>query len=384
LTIALRGRDLRDPMRTPTLDEADRLARAVLRTRLHVRAREDVAIETYPLALPWATGFVREARRLGAHPLLLYEDERSYWTAVEEGRAALVGSPGEHEWGALRGSDVYIYFWGPEDQARLRRVPDKESGKLFAFNSKWYDLARKAGVRGARMGIARVTEANARRFGVSPVSWREQVYRASLRDPASLRPAALRLARRLEQGGSVRIHHANGTDLTLGLAGRKPHVTIGEVTEEERKSRFGLMASVPDASVYVAVDEGTADGLFVANRPTPTAFDVPLEGGRFRFREGRLVRSGFHRGGAAFRAEYRAAGAGRDRPSFFEIGLDPSVGGAPLLEESELGAVTVGVGGNAGFGGKTKVPFLGYLTLAGATVTIDDRPVSRGGRLSGR
>ena len=234
------------------------------------------------------------------------------------------------------------------------------------------------------MGIARVTEANARLFGVPLGPWREQVYLSSLRDPAKVRPAATRLARRLERGRSVRIRHPNGTDLTLGLLGRKATVSVGEVTPETQRNAFGSMASVPDENVYVAVDEGTAEGTFVSNRPNTTNFDRPLEGGRLTFRDGRLVRSTFARGGSEFRSAYRAAGAGRERPSFLEIGLDPTVRGAPMLEESELGAVTVGVGRNAGFGGKTKVDFLGYLTLAGAQLTIDGTAVLRGGRLGGR
>jgi leucyl aminopeptidase (aminopeptidase T) len=370
-------------MRGPSREDADRLARGVLRQRLRVKSKENVTIETYPSSLPWATGFVREARRLGARPLLLYEDEGSYWSAVDEGRASVVGSPGEHEWAALEDSDAYIYFWGPEDLARRRRVPEKEAETLVAFNQRWYQVAHKAGLRGARMGIARVTEANARFFHVPLASWREQVYRASVRDPATLRVAANRIGRRLEHGRNVRIRHKNGTDLSLALADRSATVSVGDVTPEALKTPFGSMANVPDGSVYVSVDETTADGVFVANRPTTAAFRTPVLGGRFRFRNGRLAGASFGRGGAEFRSEYRAASPGKDRPSFVEVGLDPAVAGAPMLEEAELGAVTVGVGRNAGFGGKTKSDFLAYLTLAGAELSIDGRTVVRGGRLAG-
>jgi len=369
-------------MPTPSIEDADRLARGVLRQRLRVKPKECVTIETYPGSLPWATGFVREARRLGARPLLLYEDERSYWTGVEEGRAGVIGSPGDNEWGMLTGSDVYIYFWGPEDLARRRRLPERVAEKLVAFNSKWYETARKAGVRGARMGIARVTPRNARVFGVPYATWREQVVTASLRDPGELRASAAKVATAFERGRSVRVRHPNGTDLTLALAGRPPQVTIGEVTPESRRSRFGSMASVPDATVYVAVDESTADGVFVANRRTTTVSGLPREGGRFTFRDGALRRAAFRRGGAGFRADFRAAGAGRERPSFLEVGLDPALRATPLLEEAERGAVTVGVGGNAGFGGKTRVDFLAYLTLADAELSIDGRVVARRGRVT--
>jgi len=160
-------------------------------------------------------------------------------------------------------------------------------------------------------------------------------------------------------------------------------VTIGEVRPEDRKLPFGSMANVPDGSVYVAVDESTADGTLVANRPTRPGPGASLHGGRFTFRDGRLVGAKFASGGAAFRHAFGAAGVGKDRPSFLEIGLDPAITDAPLLEEAERGAVSVGVGSNASFGGKTRVDFLSYLTVAGADLSIDDRPLVRRGRLVG-
>jgi leucyl aminopeptidase (aminopeptidase T) len=360
--------------------QADLLARRVLRERLHLRPKENVTIETYPSSLPWATAFVREARRLGARPVLLYEDEESYWKAVVEGRAALIGAPGEHEWAALEKTDAYVYFWGPEDQTRAARIPDATWSRLTAFNSRWYEVARKAGLRGARMGIARVTGRNARFWGVSESRWRREVYEASIRPTGPLRKDAARLGKLLENGRTVRLRHPNGTDLTLGLAGRAAISGVGEVTPESMKVRFGSMTSIPDANVYVAIDESTAEGRLVSNRVN-SMFATPLVGGRMTFDGGRLREYSFARGGNVFRAAYQPAGAGKDRPSFVEIGLDAGIRTAPMLEESERGAVTVGVGRNAAFGGKTATDFMGYVTVGGGDLFIDDRPVVRGGRL---
>jgi len=360
--------------------QADLLARRVLQDRLHVRPKENVTIEAYPTALPWATAFVREARRLGAHPLFLYEDEPSYWRAVEEGRASLVGSPGDQEWAVLEKTDAYVYFWGPEDQTRAARLPESTWTKLTAFNGRWYDVARKSGVRGARMGIARVTEKNARFWRVAVGRWMREVYQASVRSPAQLQKDAARFGRILEKGKTVRIRHSNGTDLTLGLAHRHAVVGIGEVTRESMATRFGNMASVPDANVYVAVDEETADGRLISNRVN-SSFGKPLTGGRFTFLGGRLQGFSFAQGGKEFRTAYQPAGPGKDRPSFIEIGLDAGIRTAPMLEESERGAVTVGVGRNAQLGGKTTTNFFGFITVGAADLFIDGRRVVRGGRL---
>ncbi len=369
-------------MTIPTIAQADRLARSVLTRRLNLRPKETVTIETYPASLDWAAGFVREARRLGASPIIHYEDERSYWTAVEEGRSGTLGDPGAHEWSTLKATDVYVYFWGPEDLARRARLPEKVLDRVTAYNAKWYDVAKKAGLRGVRMNVARVTPENARFWGVNLGAWQREMFAASLVDPKTMARGGAAVARTLERGHDVRIRHSNGTDLTLALAGRRPFTTLGNVTAESMRTPFGSMANVPDGSVYVSVDESTADGTFVSNTLL-TSMRGPARGGRFQFRDGRLTAQSFRDGGRPILAEYADASAGKDRPSFLEIGLNPAVRRAPGLEEAIGGSVTVGVGRNAGFGGKTKSDYFGYLTLAGAELSIDGRTVVRGGRVVG-
>lgn len=359
---------------------ADRLARAVLRDRLAVRPRENVTIEVYSSSLPWAAGFVREARRIGARPFVHYEDEGAYWDAVSRGRAAILGTPGEHEWAALEKTDVYVYFWGPENQARADTLSAGTWRTLTAFNAKWYDVGRRAGLRGARMSIARVTETNARFWSVSPSVWRREVFAASTRRLDGLRADARRLARVLSGSGRLRLRHSNGTDLTLALAGRAPRRGLGEVTPSSRRERFGWMTSVPDANVYVTVDETTAEGRVVSNR-TNAAYGAPARGGRFEFENGRLTSGGFPVGGQSFASAFRSADAGRVRPAFVEVGLDPAIRHAPMLEESERGAVTVGLGNNAFIGGRTQSDFSAYLTVGGADLELDGRPIVRRGRL---
>jgi leucyl aminopeptidase (aminopeptidase T) len=367
---------------TPAVTEAraDLLARRVLLDRLALRPKENVTIEAYPSALPWAAGFVREARRRGARPLLHYEDERSYWRAVEEGRAGLIGAFGEPELAALKETDVYIYFWGPENLSRRWTLPDKVIEKTTAYNRRWYEVARRTGLRGARMGIARVTPQNAKAFGVPYSVWLSEMFAASTRDVKPLVKQATRLRMILERGRTVRLRHPNGTDLRLALAGHSMREGLGRVTPAEMKSRFGMMASVPEALVYLAVDEGTAEGTIVANRLTRMG-GTPRRGGRWRFREGRLTEYRYRAGGRTFRTAFEGSDRGHDQPGFLEIGLDADLRESPLMEESERGSVSVGVGGNTGFGGNNPSSFQDWLTVAGGVLSVDGRTIARGGRM---
>ena len=362
---------------------ADRLARQVLTTRLGVKAGENVTIEVYPASLPWAAGFVREARRLGASPLVHYEDENSYWAAVEDGRADLIGNPGTHEWAALDETDAYIYFWGPEDQARMRQLPEKTRGQLTAFNMKWYERAGKAGVRGVRMAIARATPENARRWGVSLEAWRKELLASSSLDPKVLARDATKLRRALEGAGEVRVRHPNGTDLRLGLVRRKATVATGLATPEAIRKQprgSGFMASVPDGSVYVAADETRAEGTIVSNRNL-AGFPDPVGGARWTFRRGHLVSQSYASGGALVRREYSEGRKGRDLPGMIEVGIDPTTHMAPGLQENERGAVSIGVGSNRSFGGTTAANFNAILTVSGAELSVNGRTLVRNGRI---
>ncbi|MFZ0699659.1 MAG: hypothetical protein WAN74_05675 [Thermoplasmata archaeon] len=365
---------------SPSSAPPDLLARKVLTQRIQLRPRETVTIEAWPTALPWANAFVRQARRIGAKPILLYDDEASYWEEVLSGGAPGLGRPGAHEWAALEHSNVYIYFWGPEDRSRMRALPEKTQEALTAFNAHWYEVAAKTGLRGLRMEIARATEANARYYGVRLGTWKRELVTASMRDPAVFERPSARLRRALEGGKTVRIRHPNGTDLTLALADREARSFLGRVTRETLKRRFGMLASVPTAAVAVSVDESTAEGTIVSNRKNYLPAG-PVAEGAWKFSDGRLRSARYASGGARFRGPYAAGGEGRDRPAFLEIGLEPAIHVAPELEDSELGAVTIGIGANAGYGGKSKSSFSSWLTTGGAELSVDGKVVLKGGRV---
>lgn len=332
-------------------------------------------VEAWTHTLPWAVAFAREARRIGAPTLVAYEDEASYWDGIKNGEEAVLGTPAAHEWAALARTDVYIHMWGPGDRVRLDALPEKQSDQLFEFNRAWYAAAAKAGLRGARMELGRPYPTLARAYGVNESQWRDQLLRATTVAPASLKSAATPLVKALARGKRVRIRDDQGTDLTVGLAGRPVRQFLGEVTPADRKFGGGMLVTLPSGLLRVALDERVAEGTIVANRASYYE-DGTATGGTMRFRNGKMTDADFDRGAERFRQPFQKGGKGRDRPGYLSIGLNPELKDTPQVEDVEAGAVMVSVGGNRSLGGKNESPFFGWVVTAGATVEVDGRPLS--------
>jgi len=350
------------------------VAQSILRRNLRVRPGERVLIEGWSETLPWAVALSREARRIGARPLILYEDDGAFWDTVESGGAKLLGTLPDHETAALARTDVFIHMWGPTDAVRFSRLPAATRDRLVAYNPGWYDIAGKAGLRGARLEIGRPYPATAQAYGVDVDGWMQQLIDATLVDPATLARSAAPIARALKGGRELRIRHSNGTDLTLGLAHRTPTVWDAQVPPPAKRGRFDRLITVPNGAVRVALDERIADGTIVANR---TSFydNMGATGATFHFSDGRLTEATFDRGGERFDREFAKGGKGRDQPGWIGVGLNPKLNNTPPDEDLERGAITVSVGGNRGFGGKNSSPFFGWAVTAGATVEIDGKRI---------
>lgn len=361
--------------RNPSARRESAFAKAILHRNLKVRPGENVVIEGWSHVLPWATALAREARRIGAYPIILYENEDSYWDSVSAKEDEILGATPAHEWSMLGKTDVYIHMWNAPDRLRIEALGPERGGKLFGWNPRWYEVARKAGLRGSRLEIGRPFPSLAKVYHVNQSTWMDQVVNGTMVDPDHLQALAAPIARRLRRGRKIRIFDGQGTDLTLGLARRAPRIDAGRVTPEDMKTPFGMLNLLPSGSVRVALDETVAEGTIRANRPSYNDTGMST-GGVFEFRKGKLVRHRYATGAQFFDKFYSKAGKGRDRPGYLGIGLNPCLHSTPQLEDREAGAITVSVGGNAFLpGGKNTTNFGGIVVNVGAQVEIDGRPL---------
>jgi len=370
----------------PTYPESKmrELARNVLVNTLRMKRGESILIETWSGTLPWAESFVLESRILGARPMLVLEDEETFWKSAAEAPAANVGQIGPHDWAALKASDAHMYFYGPLDTAREEKLPDPVIGRIGAADHEWFRLVEKFGVRCARWDLGRTSEVSAQRYGVDLQKWREELVEAATMDPRPLQKDGARIGNRFRRGREVKVSHPNGTDLTLRLSGRPPRVDDGVLDDADIQAG-NVVSVVPSGVTTVAVDEAFAEGTFVGNI-TGVMFvhrlETPLVGGEWTFRRGHLIDYSFNAGGDAFRRAFTKMGAGAGRPGLLSIGLNPRITAIPLLFDQQRGVVSLAIGRNSHVGGSTRTPhFMAYQSLRGATVEIDGETVVSAGEI---
>ena len=356
-------------------------ARNIVTKYLKVRAGENAVIESWDHTMPMATAMVDEIRRVGGKTLHIHEDEEAWWRAIDRKQSKLLGQSSAPEWAALKAADVYVHFWGPGDTDRIEKLPERTFDGALGWSSPWYEVARKSGLRGARVAIGFATEGRAKQWGLDRAAWQASILRACLTDPVETAKSGTRLYRALSLGKKVRITHPNGTDLEVGLSGLAPRLHDG--TPHPRDKRYGpsdMLSQVPAGRIDVALDSKTAEGTIRANRRT-NIWWYWSSGGRFDFADGKLTGYSFENGGESFARQFKTGTPGKDRTGALTFGLNPAAKEIPNLESVERGSVSLTIGRNLHLKGTNGSNFMNWITLAGAEILIDGTPVARAGRL---
>ncbi len=360
------------------MSEYEALAKNVIRKSLQIRPKEGVIVECWNHGLEPAKEFVYQLRALGAKPMLLFEDEPTYWRSVESLPNSKLGQVSKSEWSALAEADAYIFLPGPADIARYRRNMPK-MGAATGYNSEWYRRGEKSGLRGARVLLGYVSPERAQAYGFDFAAWRSMVLAMGGVDFGAVSRKGKRLAALLSQDAEVTVTAPNGTDLTLQLKGREARCDDGIVDAEDLKAGE-FMTNAPPGSSYVAPDETSADGTVVADLPTPYLGTL-TRGVRLEFHGGRGSWSSTD-GGEAIRAQYEKATGAKDRIAALSIGLNAAAQYGFLQDDLVSGGVEVSLGDNTEWGGKNKSSFSFGARLSQATVRIGRKTVVEAGRLT--
>ena len=262
----------------------DKVARRIISETLRMKKGETLTIESWNNGLPFARRLVVEARRIGAIPVVIFEDESAYIEGVRVTPKDVLGSMGKQEYGLLAGSDAYVFIPGPPIGAYSPRLSRQEVTDSTKYNRSWYEAAEKARLRGARLPFGYVGKDYAKLLRKRPEEVARHQLKASLADLSGIATSARALGEALKDG-------AQGTLLTAG--GKLEFTLRGDleiqdgVVDEDDVAAGDNMAYLPSGYVWKEVDSASANGT-VALSPAVTRLGL-LADARLEFVDGKLA-----------------------------------------------------------------------------------------------
>ena len=134
-------------------DLQTKVAKKVVTESLRLKKGESVTVETWNNGFDLARRFVIEARKVGAHPIMLFEDEDAYVESVKNTPKDSAGKMGGHEYKLLSATDAYFFIPNELLEGYTKRLTPAEVDQSTGYGDSWYEAAEKAKLRGARMSF---------------------------------------------------------------------------------------------------------------------------------------------------------------------------------------------------------------------------------------
>jgi len=269
-----------------SLDEAlyEKVAEKILLETLRLKKGETLTIETWNNGLSFARRLLVEARRLGAIPVMILEDEWAYVEGVKIAPKDVLGSMGKHEHGLLAGSDAYVFIPGPPIGAYSPRLPRELVTESTRYNRSWYEAAEKARLRGARLPFGYVGKEYARLYRKKPEELVRHQLKAALVDLGSISARGRAMGEMLQDGVTATLLTSGGR-LEFALKGDM-EIEDGVVDEGDVEGGYN-MTYVPPGYVSKQVDPTSARGT-VALSPSVTRLGLLVDA-KLEFEGGKLV-----------------------------------------------------------------------------------------------
>jgi aminopeptidase len=334
--------------------------------------------------LPLLEDLAVEVRKRGGAPLVTVGTERLQRRMYDEVPAKYDVVPHEANLKLAGFVDVVI---GTEsgEQRTLKGVPAERMEARSRADAHFLTLMRKRGVRAVLLGNGLYPNAErAEQFDISRRDLAEMLYGGLDVDYTQLQRTGEAMRQVLAAGKEVRITAPNGTDLRARIAGRTAYVSDGIISAEDRR-RGGPATSVwlPAGEVYVIPVPGSAEGVLVTDQDFFRG--ERIEGLRLEFKKGRVTSMSAKSGLEGLKAEYDAAGRGKDILGVLDFGINAGLklpADKPIHAWSRAGMVTVVVGDNAWAGGDINVGFGIAPYLLNGTVAVDGRVLIQDGKLA--
>lgn len=317
------------------------LAKLLVERCLDVQPGWQVSVRASPLARPLVQEVARAIARRGAYylPRINWGPER-YRADLDWALAApleLLGELPPIEQHQIEHEDARLTIRAPED-VHAGADMDPERRKLLQQAGE--PASRRARALEVRWALVEYpTEAAATQAGMSLADYEDFVLDACLLDWDAEERRMRRIKERFDRAETVRIV-GEGTDLTLGIAGREGVVSAG-------------FRNMPDGEVFYCPVEDTAEGTISFAEFPAVYLGNDVVGARLEFREGRVVQATADTG-EEFLRQMLATDEGAARLGELGLGCNPRITRFTrnlLFDEKIDGTVHLALGGSYTYAG---------------------------------
>jgi leucyl aminopeptidase (aminopeptidase T) len=343
----------------------------------------------------WITGSVRdmalmeeiavEVRKAGAFSVIQVSSEQMNWRMFAE-------TPDKYDSQSptfgLKLSEIIdvqisvsvgdnLNLFAEADPKRLAAI-----GKAFEPINEVY-VKRK--IRGVNIGNEMYPTKNlAKRWGV-PLDDLEKIFwQGVTADYKQVEATGVQLKKNLTSAREIHLTHPNGTDLKMKIENRPVFVSDGIISEEDMNTgSAACQAYLPAGEVMLAPVRGTAQGKVVIDRMFYAGKEI--NGLTLSFAQGKLVSMTSESDITRIKADYDAAGAGKEEFAFIDIGINPDIKiipGSKMTSWIPAGMVTVGIGDNSWAGGDNNISYSLFGHMEGTTVEADGKTLVADGKLN--
>ncbi len=364
----------------PTTPDLAVLAEKLVGTNANVKEGQVVMISAGPLDTALAEELAVAVRKRGAHPIITYWSESL-------ARKTIAGTPDKFDGQARKLDmalakivDVTISIPQVRDPSIYAAVPAARAVVIGKAEQPAEQLRRKRNVKMVDLGNGLApTAMRAKELGLSEADLKKIYWDGITADYAAVEQKCTALKATLAKGKELKITHANGTDLTLAIKGKKISVSDGVISDADIKAGGpGVQAWLPAGEVYLPA--GIANGKLVDDRFIAIGKDTV--GLTIEVKAGKITsmtaKSGWD---GVVKDRFDAAGPGKNELSLVDFGCNPAVKGDKLENYIPAGMLTIGFGGNDWAGGTNKEPFGLQLHLPGTTVMLDGKAIIENGQL---
>jgi len=369
----------------PAPTDFDQLAKRVV-ANAGVKEGEVVLINGRPQDAELLEDLAVAARSVGAFPMVLHSSDRlskrmffdvpeKFDTQADVLDTKLAGIV-----------NVVISLGNGMSENLFEGADPKRMAARGKANEGLAQLYLKNNVRNIELGNNLYpTPWRAARFGMTEDELAKTFWDGVNIDYADLQKRGGEVKAALAAGDEVKLTHPNGTDLTVKIKGRPILVSDGIISAEDMKAGGAANAAyLPAGEVYTTPVAGTANGKLVNSKSFYRGKEI--NNLTLTFKDGKMVSmTGDGPGFADMKAEYDAVSDPRkDEFSFVDLGINPNVklpANSAVGNWVPAGTISVGTGGNTWAGGTNNVPYGQTISLPGATVTLDGKPIIEGGTL---